>query len=230
MLLAFANIWPSSWLGHFFDIQDIVYLWLLLSFRWAKTCWTSLETATSLAITTLDPDMHEMMDGPKKKNYNQGTPKKLLYIMLWLFWCLLGMGILLKTGHIQTHHFIIRLFRTCILQNIYHTNKSIKIIVQIAFSTLKKTNTAINTFQLSAKPPAYSISQPPPFPATPFPSRGLSLEPLRLQDLTGFRSCIWITTQSLQQHLVKAWHGWRMAMATPTMKAPMGLRDNWWFS
>lgn len=95
---------------------------------------------------------------------------------------------------------------------------------------IKKTNTAINTFQLSAKPPAYSISQPPPFPATPFPSRGLSLEPLRLQDLTGFRSCIWITTQSLQQHLVKAWHGWRMAMATPTMKAPMGLRDNWWFS
>lgn len=174
---------------------------------------------------------HARNDGwPKKKNYNQGTPKKLLYIMLWLFWCLLGMGILLKTGHIQTHHFIIRLFRTCILQNIYHTNKSIKIIVQIAFSTLKKTNTAINTFQLSAKPPAYSISQPPPFPATPFPSRGLSLEPLRLQDLTGFRSCIWITTQSLQQHLVKAWHGWRMAMATPTMKAPMGLRDNWWFS
>ena len=89
----------------------------------------------------------------------------------------------------------------------------------------KQTNTAINTFQLSAKPPAYSISQPPPFP-----SSGLSLEPLRLQDLTGFRSCIWITTQSLQQHLVKAWHGWPWhAMATPHHEGP-GLRDNWWFS
>ena len=122
---------------------------------------------------------HARNDGwPQKKIYNQGTPKKLLYIMLWLFWCLLGMGILLNTGHIQTHHFIIRLFRTCILQNIYHTNKSIKIMVQIAFSTFKKKHRYKHLPTFSKTTGIFHLPfQPPPFPATPWPESWTTATP-----------------------------------------------------